>query len=130
LPVRDAAQTHPVVNECRQCCSFCDRILHPSGCIQSRCRYLYSYDDEGSGRRFMGCLNKIFKVEIDVGVFDEAQRTRHGYGGVKLTGSPIPQCQVSVESAYGGDGEAFQCVNPGFFDVEDELTSFDLRDSL
>jgi len=35
-----------------------------------------------------------------------------------------------VESAYGGDGEAFQCVNPGFFDVEDELTSFDLRDSL
>ncbi len=128
----EAAPTRPVVNECRECCSFCDRILHPSGCIQSGCRFLYSYDDDSTGRRFMGCLNKIFKVEIDVGVFEEAQRTRHGYGGVKLTGTPIPQCRVSVESAYGGDGEAFRCVNPGFFDVPDEHAdpAFDIRDRL
>ena len=50
------------------------------------CRYLYFYDDEKTGSRFMGCLNKVFGVEIDVEVFGEAERTRHGFGGVKLTG--------------------------------------------
>ena len=56
------------------------------------CRYLYFYDDEKTGSRFMGCLNKVFDVEIDVEVFGEAERTRHGFGGVKLTGRPIPTC--------------------------------------
>ena len=64
-------------SECRQCCAFCDRVLLPSGCIESRCPYLYLYDDEKTGRRFMGCLNKVFKVEIDVELFREAERTRH-----------------------------------------------------
>ena len=117
--------------ECRQCCAFCDRVVHPSGCIASGCQYLYLYDDEETGSRFMGCLNKVFRVEIDVAVFEEAQRTRHGYGGVKLSGRPLPQCRTSVERAYDGRGEAFSCVNPGFFD--DPATSaaaFDLRDGL
>jgi len=88
----------------------------------------------------MGCLNKVFKVEIDVGLFEQAELTRHGFGGVRMTGRPLPQCRATVERAYIGDGEAFECVNPGFFDVEaDELgarpaaaaeSEFDLRDSL
>ena len=74
------------LHECRQCCAFCDRLVHPSGCIESGCPYLYLYDDEETGRRFMGCMNKVFRVEIDVEVFEEAERTRHGFGGVKMTG--------------------------------------------
>src|SRR3982750_4146057 len=127
--------------ECRQCCAFCDRVLLPSGCIESGCQYLYLYDDETSGRRYMGCLNKGFKVEIDVELFREAERTRQGFGGVKLTGAPIPRCRTSVaraypqgfgrfklpgppiprcrtsvERAYHGGGDAFCCVTPDFFD--------------
>src|SRR3954454_445533 len=79
------------------------------------CKYLYFYDDEDSGARYMGCLNKVFDVEIDVEVFGEAERTRHGYGGVKLTGRPIPVCRVTVEQAYEGHGDAFQCVKLAFF---------------
>ena len=92
------AQTaHPgQLSECRQCCSFCDRVLLPSGCLESNCQYLYLYDDETNGRRYMGCLNKVFKVEIDVELFRESERTRHGYGGVKLTGTPIPRCRTAV----------------------------------
>lgn len=103
-------------SECRECCSFCDRVVHPSGCIAKGCRFLYAYDDE-NGRRFMGCMNKVFSAEIDIELFEEAERTRHGFGGVKLTGNPIEPCRVSVERAYDGFGEAFECSNPRFFDL-------------
>ena len=53
----------------------------------------------------MGCMNKVFKVEIDQELFEQAERTRHGFGGVKLTGVPLPQCRTSVERAYDGGGE-------------------------
>ncbi len=125
-----AAQTS-IAHECRQCCSFCDRLVHLSGCVESGCRYLYAYDDEWSGRRYMGCLNKVFKVEIDLELFEEAERTRHGFGGVKLAGIPQPQCRMSVERAYDGHGEAFDCVNPAFFaKPEPDDAAFDLRDAL
>lgn len=129
--VSSASET-AVAHECRQCCSFCDRLVHPAGCIAAGCKYLYVYDDERSGRRFMGCLNKVFKVEIDSRLFEEAERTRHGFGGVKMTGTPLPQCRASVERAYVGDSEAFDCVNPGFFDLDPGVTAdgFDLRERL
>lgn len=118
-------------HECRQCCSFCDRVVYPSGCIQSGCSYLYLFDDETSGRRFMGCMHKVFRGEIDVELFEQAERTRHGYGGVKLAGTPQPQCRMSVERAYDGRGEAFDCVNPSFFaKPEADDAAFDLRDAL
>ena len=97
------------------------------------CRYLYLYDDEETGARYMGCMNKVFRVEIDMAVFNEAERTRHGFGGVKMTGLPLPQCRSSVERAYDGYTEAFDCVNPGFFTkpvVDDLDAAFDLRDEL
>ena len=121
------------LHECRQCCSFCDRVVHPSGCIASGCQFLYLYDDEETGRRFMGCMNKVFRGEIDREMFDQAERTRHGFGGVKMTGVPLPQCRASVERAYDGYTEAFDCVNPGFFakpSAEDADAAFDLRDNL
>ena len=127
------SRTAPSVtpNECRRCCSFCDRVVQPSGCVAVNCRYLYLYDDERSGRRYMGCLNKVFRVEIDVELFEAAELTRLGYGAVKMTGRPLPQCEVAVERAYLGEGEAFACSNPSFFEPVDELPDpFDLRDRL
>ena len=119
-------------NECRQCCAFCDRLLLPSGCVESGCPYLYLYDDERSGRRFMGCLNKVFRAEIDVEVFEQAERTRRGFGGVRMTGTPIARCRSTVERAYHGDGEAFGCVNPRFFEPpaapSEASPAVDLRD--
>ena len=125
--------TAPQVHECRQCCTFCDRVVLPAGCVEAECRYLYAYDDEETGTRYMGCLNKVFRAEIDVAVFESAQRTRQGFGGVKVTGNPLPVCRTAVERAYDGASDAFSCVNPGFFDppgIEDPSAEFDLRDSL
>jgi len=126
-----ANPTHSIeASECRQCCTFCDRVVLPSGCLESGCKYLYLYDDEETGSRYMGCMNKVFKVEIDMAVFHEAERTRQGYGGVKMSGMPIAQCRTSVERAYDGFGSPFECVNPRFFDDPSEAESFDLRDRL
>ena len=131
--VPGATRQSESVHECRQCCAFCDRLVHPSGCIESGCPFLYLFDDERTGRRYMGCMNKVFRGEIDVAVFEEAERTRHGFGGVKMTGKPISRCKFSVEKAYDGAGDAFDCVNPGFFAEPDEDafdSAFDLRDRL
>jgi len=130
--VPSAAPTSEI-HECRQCCAFCDRIVHPAGCLASGCRFLYLYDEEGTGRRYMGCLQKVFKAEIDVELFRQAERTRHGFGGVKMTGMPLPQCRTTVERAYDGCDEAFDCVNPGFFEkpvAREHESAFDLRDNL
>jgi hypothetical protein len=109
-------------------------VVHPSGCIASGCQFLYLYDDEETGRRYMGCMNKVFRGEIDQELFEQAERTRHGFGGVKMTGLPLPQCRATVERAYDGYTEAFECVNPSFFTkpvVDDEdSAAFDLRDEL
>ncbi len=119
--VESAAANVTELHECRQCCAFCDRVVHPAGCIESGCAYLYLFDEEETGRRYMGCMNKVFRAEIDVEAFESAQRTRHGFGGVKMTGLPLSQCRSSVERAYDGYGDPFDCVNPEFFDLRDSL---------
>jgi hypothetical protein len=119
------------VGECRRCRTFCDKLIEPRGCLELRCSYLYSYFDHLSGRTYMGCMRKVFKGEIDIEAFEAAERNG-GYGGIKMTGDPLPQCQFRVEPAYEGGGPGFECVNPGFFDCEDTegYRVFDLRDAL
>jgi len=119
--------------ECRRCRSFCDKLIEPRGCIELGCRFLYSYEDQLTGGQFMGCLRKVFRAEIDVDMFELAEAAG-GFGGIKMTGAPLPQCQFKVEPAYEGAGAAYSCVNPRFFDCTDEgpegIRAFDLRDSL
>jgi hypothetical protein len=120
-----------VVNgECRQCRTFCDKLIEPRGCLAQRCQYLYSYHDDLSGNRYMGCMRKVFKGEIDVDAFELAELGGSGFGGIKMTGAPIPQCQFRVEPAYEKGGADHACVNPRFFDCDDGpggLKVFDLR---
>ena len=121
------------IGECRRCRTFCDKLIEPRGCIELDCRYLYSYHDALSGSRYMGCLRKVFRAEIDIDLFEDAERAG-GFGGIKMTGQPLPQCQFRVEPSYEGVGAAYECVNPRFFDCTDVgpegLRAFDLRDAL
>jgi hypothetical protein len=121
------------VNECRRCSTFCDRVIAPANCIADRCPFLYAYDDPLSGRRYMGCMQKVFATEIDVELFREAERTRAGFGAVRLANPPLRRCRFEVEQAFHGDGlDAYRCVNRRFFDWPDEapdaVRAFDLRD--
>jgi hypothetical protein len=122
-------------NECRRCARFCDRVIAPAACVAAACPNLYSYDDALSGRRYMGCLQGVFAAEIDVELFAEAERTRPGFGSVRLAREPLARCAFTVEQAYESrGGEDFRCVNRRFFDwpdsAADAIRAFDLRDVL
>ena len=118
-------------NECRQCGAFCDRVIHPASCVAAGCPSLYQYDDPLTQRRYMGCLHKVFATEIDVELFAQAERTRLGFGAVKLAGTPLVRCQFEVEQAFADEQ---RCVNHRFFDLPDDaqdaVRAFDLRDRL
>jgi hypothetical protein len=121
------------VNECRRCSTFCDRVIAPASCVADGCPYLYSYDDPINGRRYMGCVQKVFATEIDVELFRQAERTRAGFGTVRLANAPLKCCRFTVEQAYDGQGmDAYRCVNKRFFDWPDDapdaIRAFDLRD--
>ena len=115
------------INECRRCSTFCDRVIAPATCVADGCPNLYAYDDPLSGRRYMGCLQQVFATESD------AERTRAGFGTVRLANAPLRRCRFTVEQAYDGRGlEDFRCVNKRFFDWPDEaadaVRAFDLRE--
>lgn len=121
------------IGECRRCRTFCDKLIEPRGCLEMRCEYLYAYLDPLTGGRYMGCMRKVFGAEIDIEMFEAAERSG-GFGGIKMTGQSLPQCQFRVEPAYEGEGPAHECVNPRFFDCTDAgdegIRAFDLRNAL
>ena len=57
----------------------------------------------------MGCMHKVFATEIDVELFQAAERTRAGFGTVRLAGYPTAHCRFEVERARESTGE--RCVN-------------------
>ena len=132
MPVGQPQQTQ-TAGECRECRSFCDKLVDPAGCIEMGCRYLYTYEDIVTGGRFIGCVNKVFSAEINLDLFLLADNGR-GWGGIKMTGEPLPHCQFTVERAYEGDGPAYECVNRKFFDCSDTspeaIRAFDLRNAI
>lgn len=120
--------TRTTVGECRQCRSFCDKMVEPRGCVELGCRFVYSFVDRLTGGQYVGCMQGVYAAEVELTAVLEPG----GFGGVKMTGEPLPHCQFSVERAYEGSGESYDCVNRRFFDCTDEggegLRAFDLRD--
>jgi hypothetical protein len=120
--------TREKTGECRQCRSFCDKMVEPRGCVEMRCSFLYSYVDAFTGIQYVGCMQGVYGARVAL----DAVLRPGGFGGVKMTGEALPHCQFSVERAYEGDGSTYDCVNRRFFDCADEgsedLRAFDLRD--
>jgi hypothetical protein len=119
-------------NECRRCATYCDRVIAPAACVARACPFLYVYDEPLSGRRYMGCMQKVFATEIDVELFHEAERTRAGFGTVRMAGAPLALCPFEIERAHEGGGDEHRCVNPRFSDYPElgtgAIRAFDLRD--
>ena len=67
--------------ECRHCAVHCEKVVHPGACIRMGCPFVYAY--EAWGRMYMGCLQKVFSVEIDLELLESAESTRSGFGAVR-----------------------------------------------
>jgi hypothetical protein len=107
--------------ECRRCEVHCDKVVQPAACIAKACPFLYAY--EAHGRRYVGCMQKIYTVEIDLDLLEAAER-QGGFGAVRAVRQPLPMCATGVESTYVGRTNELGCLNPEFFEVPDGQPNF------
>jgi hypothetical protein len=109
LPMTTAAAR--TAGSCRQCRVSCERVVHPAGCVESRCPRLYTYEE--NGRTWMGCLEGVYRALIDVERFRALQRTRGGFGGLRAAREPLPFCRSEIERTFEHRSDG-PCVNPDF----------------
>lgn len=108
--------------ECRRCEVHCDKVVYPAACLERSCPFVYAYEEWG--HTYIGCMQKIYEVEIDVDLLRAAERRREGFGAVRAVRNPLPMCRVEVESCYRGRENELGCVNPEFFEVPQGSPSF------
>ena len=96
---------------CARCAVRCERVVYPSGCQEAGCERLYVYQRDG--REVMGCLDKVFWAEIDVERFRALQRTRAGFGALRVWRDPRAICQCAIERTFEHRQHG-PCVNPAF----------------
>lgn len=106
-------QPPATAGSCRLCPVSCDRLVYPSGCLQGACDRLYAYEEEG--RTYVGCVERVFTVEIDLERFREAQATRVGFGGLRVAREPLPMCQCGIDRTYPHRATG-PCSNEEFLD--------------
>ena len=100
--------------ECRRCDVHCDKVVHPAACVDRQCPFLYAFEE--LGRTYVGCMQKVFDVEIDLALLLEAE-ARGGFGAVRASRRPLPMCHVEVEACYEARGDELGCVNPEFSEI-------------
>jgi len=117
LPLRPQDET-----ECRRCRVHCDKVVYPGACVERACPFVYAYVE--FGRTYIGCMQKVFDVEIDLGLLSRAQGRRDGFGAVKARRQPLPMCRAEVVRCYATRGDELGCLNPEFHELSHDAPSF------
>jgi len=97
--------------ECRRCGVHCDKVVHPSACVARGCPFLYSFEEVG--RTYVGCMQKVFDVEIDLDLLTELEARPQGFGAVKAARAPLPICHSEISSCYDhrSDDRHVTCIS-------------------
>ncbi len=98
--------------ECRRCEVHCDKVVYPGACLERACPFVYSYDAWGA--TYVGCMQKVYDVEIDLDMLKAAEESKPGFGAIRAMRRPLPMCKAEVENTYGSLAQTTQCVNPEF----------------
>jgi hypothetical protein len=101
--------------ECRRCSVHCDKVVYPAACLSRSCPFVYAYEDHG--HTYIGCMQKVFAVEIDLAMLEAAEARRAGFGAVRATRRPLPMCLAEVEQCYESRSDELGCQNPEFFEL-------------
>src|SRR6185437_590010 len=111
--VAAALPLHPQEEmQCRRCDVHCDKVVYPGACLARSCPFVYSY--EAWGHTYVGCMQKIYDVEIDLDMLRAAERRQPGFGAIRAVRQPLPMCRAEVENTYASRTEDTPCVNPEF----------------
>jgi hypothetical protein len=108
--------------ECRRCEVHCDKVVYPGACLERSCPFVYAY--EAWGHTYMGCMQKVYEVEIDLDLLQAAEARRDGFGAVKAMRAPLPMCRTEVAGCYESRHDRIGCRNPEFFEVPRARPSF------
>ncbi|RDI75012.1 hypothetical protein Gocc_0810 [Gaiella occulta] len=108
--------------QCRRCEVHCDKVVHPGACIERSCPFVYAY--EAFGHTYMGCMQRVFDVEIDLDLLRASEHRRGGFGGVMARRAPLPMCRIEVSSCYEQRSDEIGCRNPEFFELPLASPSF------
>ena len=65
----------------------------------------------------MGCMQKVFDVEIDVDLLVELEGRREGFGAVKARRAPLPMCHSDISPCYEHRVDELGCRNPEFYEL-------------
>jgi hypothetical protein len=102
--------------ECRRCEVHCDKVVYPSACVERACPFMYAYEE--FGHTYIGCMQRVYGVEIDLEMLRAAEAHREGFGAMRTTRAPLPMCRVEVEECYGTERSGdLGCVNPEFHEL-------------
>ena len=74
------------------------------------CPFVYAY--EAWGHTYVGCMQKIYDVEIDLELLEQAESGRGGFGAVRARRAPLPMCEVEVVETYAHREDELGCRNP------------------
>ena len=108
--------------ECRRCEVHCDKVVYPGACIERACAFVYAY--EAFGHTYMGCMQRVFDVEIDLDLLRAAEARRGGFGAVVARKAPLPMCHAEVEPCYEQRSDEVGCRNPEFYEMPVASPSF------
>jgi hypothetical protein len=72
----------------------------------------------------MGCVQKVFDVEIDLDLLTELETRPQGFGAVKAARAPLPICHSEISSCYEHRSDDLGCRNPEFNEVPLASPSF------
>jgi hypothetical protein len=76
---------------------------------------VYAY--EAFGHTYIGCMQKVYEVEIDLDLLRDLERRRAGFGAIKAKRRPLPMCKSADERTYEARQEELGCVNPEFSEL-------------
>jgi hypothetical protein len=108
--VAPALPLHPQDEmECRRCDVHCDKVVYPGACLERTCPFVYSY--EAWGHTYVGCMQKVYEVEIDLDMLRAAERRKPGFGAIRA------MCRAEVERTYESRLDELGCVNPEFSEL-------------
>jgi hypothetical protein len=100
---------------CRRCDVHCDKVVYPGACLERGCPFVYTFQE--FGHTYVGCMQKIFSVEIDLELLREAERRRAGFGAIRAVRNPLPMCKAEVEQTYPHREHDIGCLNPEFSEL-------------
>lgn len=101
--------------ECRRCEVHCDKVVYPSACVARGCPFLYAYEDHG--HTYIGCMQKVYAVEIDLDLLSAAEARQEGFGAIRANRKPLPMCRAEVEQCYEHRADELGCINPEFSEL-------------